>query len=533
MGAGQQGWFQDPFGLHEERYFSAGRPTKLVRDGQVEHFDAPPSTTSEQAAAVAGEGGKGEGGRGAAAPAGIDTSGGHSGSVPRPASTAEPRPASVAEPRPASVAGPGGGLGGSNIFDPNAKLIMTLAEHDARLRSRGEVTAAGVLRAVASVAPLLVGMVCKATQEAVDGLLDDGVPAADHPGNGLAARPRLSDDLKAALEATARMLVTRERPAGTQATPAHLLAGLVEVPDSSAVRMLIAAGIDLTVAQRRAGLLLDRLQGPMAVISRARPARRGRLAGPRSQQADPSVADQTADRGTGNASDNAAVSGYAAYAKAVAEATRALDTHDYQAAAEIWHHLYELYRLEPVPRLEAAGFFFQTGRVREATACLGRILSSPRNGWCRAMASNIHSWSSVVDELVASGAVSQPTLDRADQAMQDARAYRALVPGSVGTVALIRTLQGRPADAVALLSPRLARAGEPADATAQANRALEEITCALAHRALGHAAEASRLLAASRRRKVHPALGPLNVRYLQSAGRAVELGQVPCSSPAG
>ena len=141
MGAGQQGWFRDPFGLHEERYFSAGRPTKLVRDGQVEHFDAPPSTTSEPAAAVAGEGGKGEGGRGAAAPAGIDTSGGHSG--------AEPRPASTAEPRPASVAGPGGGLGGSNIFDPNAKLIMTLAEHDARLRSRGEVTAAGVLRAVA------------------------------------------------------------------------------------------------------------------------------------------------------------------------------------------------------------------------------------------------------------------------------------------------------------------------------------------------------------------------------------------------
>jgi len=510
MGAGRQGWFQDPFGLHEERYFSAGRPTKLVRDGQVEHFDAPPSTTSEPAAAIAEEGGEG-----AAAPAGSGPSGGHGG----------------AEPRPASVAGQGGGLGGSNIFDPNAKLIMTLAEHDARLRSRGEVTAAGVLRAVASVAPLLVGMVCKATQDAVDGLLDDGVPDAALPGNGLAARPRLSDDLKAALEATARMLVTRERPAGTQATPAHLLAGLVEVPDSSAVRMLIAAGIDLNVAQRRAGLLLDRLQGPMAVISRARPARRGRLAGPRSQQAGPSVADQTADRGigTGTASDNAAVSGYTAYAKAVAEATRALDTHDYQAAAEIWHHLYELYRLEPVPRLEAAGFFFQTGRVREATACLGRVLSSPRHGWYRAMASNIHSWGSVVGELVASGAVSQATLDRADQAMEEARAYRALVPGSAGTVALIRTLQGRPADAVALLSPRLARAIEPADATAQTNRALEEITCALAHCALGHATEASRLLAASRRRKVHPALGPLNIRYLQWAARAVELGQVPCA----
>ncbi len=38
-----QGWSADPFGLHEERYFSAGRPTKLVRDGKVETYDDPPS----------------------------------------------------------------------------------------------------------------------------------------------------------------------------------------------------------------------------------------------------------------------------------------------------------------------------------------------------------------------------------------------------------------------------------------------------------------------------------------------------------
>jgi curved DNA-binding protein CbpA len=37
-----QGWYRDPYGLHEDRYFSQGRPTKLVRDGERECFDLPP-----------------------------------------------------------------------------------------------------------------------------------------------------------------------------------------------------------------------------------------------------------------------------------------------------------------------------------------------------------------------------------------------------------------------------------------------------------------------------------------------------------
>jgi hypothetical protein len=41
-----QGWYADPFGRHEARYFSAGRPTKLVRDGQAEAFDEPSGTYS-------------------------------------------------------------------------------------------------------------------------------------------------------------------------------------------------------------------------------------------------------------------------------------------------------------------------------------------------------------------------------------------------------------------------------------------------------------------------------------------------------
>ncbi len=36
------GWYQDPYLVHEDRYFSAGQPTKLVRDGGVEAYDPPP-----------------------------------------------------------------------------------------------------------------------------------------------------------------------------------------------------------------------------------------------------------------------------------------------------------------------------------------------------------------------------------------------------------------------------------------------------------------------------------------------------------
>jgi hypothetical protein len=37
-----QGWFRDPYGRHEARYFAEGWPTELVRDGQRESFDPPP-----------------------------------------------------------------------------------------------------------------------------------------------------------------------------------------------------------------------------------------------------------------------------------------------------------------------------------------------------------------------------------------------------------------------------------------------------------------------------------------------------------
>jgi len=51
-----QGWYEDPFRLHEARYFSAGKPTKLVRDGNIESCDEPPAAGVPGSGAVASSG---------------------------------------------------------------------------------------------------------------------------------------------------------------------------------------------------------------------------------------------------------------------------------------------------------------------------------------------------------------------------------------------------------------------------------------------------------------------------------------------
>jgi hypothetical protein len=38
-----EGWHRDPFALHENRWFSEGRPTRLVRDQGAESYDEPPT----------------------------------------------------------------------------------------------------------------------------------------------------------------------------------------------------------------------------------------------------------------------------------------------------------------------------------------------------------------------------------------------------------------------------------------------------------------------------------------------------------
>ncbi|HTX29193.1 MAG TPA: hypothetical protein VME19_19485 [Streptosporangiaceae bacterium] len=39
---GAEGWYRDPCGIHQDRWFSAGTPTALVRDQGVEGHDDPP-----------------------------------------------------------------------------------------------------------------------------------------------------------------------------------------------------------------------------------------------------------------------------------------------------------------------------------------------------------------------------------------------------------------------------------------------------------------------------------------------------------
>jgi hypothetical protein len=39
-----EGWYCDPYRLHQHRWFSNGAPTGLVRDGSVEAHDAAPPT---------------------------------------------------------------------------------------------------------------------------------------------------------------------------------------------------------------------------------------------------------------------------------------------------------------------------------------------------------------------------------------------------------------------------------------------------------------------------------------------------------
>ncbi len=39
---GAEGWYVDPYGEHEARWFSDGHPTSLIQDGHIEGRDDPP-----------------------------------------------------------------------------------------------------------------------------------------------------------------------------------------------------------------------------------------------------------------------------------------------------------------------------------------------------------------------------------------------------------------------------------------------------------------------------------------------------------
>ena len=38
----EQGWYCDPYRIHDDRWMSDGTPTRLVRDQDVESYDDPP-----------------------------------------------------------------------------------------------------------------------------------------------------------------------------------------------------------------------------------------------------------------------------------------------------------------------------------------------------------------------------------------------------------------------------------------------------------------------------------------------------------
>jgi hypothetical protein len=40
--AAAEGWYRDPYLIHQDRWFSAGFPTPLIRDDGVEGRDEPP-----------------------------------------------------------------------------------------------------------------------------------------------------------------------------------------------------------------------------------------------------------------------------------------------------------------------------------------------------------------------------------------------------------------------------------------------------------------------------------------------------------
>ena len=40
----EEGWYTDPYGLHDRRWFSDGSPTKVVSDNGTTSDDPPPNT---------------------------------------------------------------------------------------------------------------------------------------------------------------------------------------------------------------------------------------------------------------------------------------------------------------------------------------------------------------------------------------------------------------------------------------------------------------------------------------------------------
>ncbi|HUA40546.1 MAG TPA: hypothetical protein VMA32_03200 [Streptosporangiaceae bacterium] len=58
MKATAEGWYRDPYVLHQDRWFSDGQPTKLVRDDGQESYDEPPDAPLPETELVPAESGE-------------------------------------------------------------------------------------------------------------------------------------------------------------------------------------------------------------------------------------------------------------------------------------------------------------------------------------------------------------------------------------------------------------------------------------------------------------------------------------------
>jgi Flp pilus assembly protein TadD len=389
-----------------------------------------------------------------------------------------------------------------NIFDefaPLSKVMMAWAQHEARLRSRRQITAADMLIAIAAQSSLLVSSV-GGNADLTAARLRDVAPA---PGDGAPVAPTgripLAEEAKPGI-AEAAAEYARRGTGRTGITPYHLLAGLLAAPGSTAISTLAAAGADVEGARRRMGLILDDVYGPVTGPAAA--------AGPRA-----------------SADDAARVAPYLRYRAETRKAVRLMAEERFGEAAGFWAELAERHPSEQEPPLRLARCLISAERWDEATAPLRQVMAVTRpEEPMGAEARNIFAWSSVVRELLAEGAVDEITLGEARRAAEEAVAC---FPESNYTdaLALIRVLDGDPGAAARMLEPIVTRSVP--HQLAEHHLAMIETTSALAHGALGDVRAARRLVSTARRRKV----APHQARFRDWAAGAVLSGRIPGNPP--
>lgn len=157
QGNSKQGWHADPLGLHEMRYFSAGQPTKLVRDGHTESYDDPPVPAQLRPAAATQPEPQPASAPAAATPDAAtqpdSPSAGAAAAAAAPAAATEAQPDPQPEPAAAAVAaGAGGELDEPGGSQPSRNLAglgpLIVYRRSGRLYAAVAVAAVAIIVAV-------------------------------------------------------------------------------------------------------------------------------------------------------------------------------------------------------------------------------------------------------------------------------------------------------------------------------------------------------------------------------------------------